>query len=58
MYSLEGYKKAKSELARWSDAWDDCTGNNPDKYQSDIKAAARKVREIEQYLADRRRDTH
>lgn len=52
MYTLEDYKKAKAKLARWNDAWDNYTGNNPDKYQADIKAAAQKAREIEQYLKD------
>ena len=52
MYTLEDYKKAKTELDRWNDAFDNYSGNNPDKYQADIKAAARKVREIEQYLKD------
>ena len=52
MYTLEDYKKAKAELTRWNEAWDNYTGNNPDKYQANIKAAARKVREIEQYLKD------
>ena len=50
MYTLEDYEKAKAGLARWNAAWDNYTGNNPDKYHADIKAAARKVREIEQYL--------
>lgn len=50
MYTLDDYEKAKSELRRWSDAWDNYSGNNPDKYQADIKAARRRVRELEEYL--------
>jgi hypothetical protein len=50
MYTLDDYEKAKSELKRWSDAWDNYSGNNPNKYQADIKAASRLVRDIEAYL--------
>lgn len=52
MYTLEDYEKAKSARAEWNDRWNNYMGNNPDKYQSDLKAAAKKVREIEQYLKD------
>ena len=52
MYTLEDYENAKAELARWNERGNNYTGNNPDKYQADIKAAARKVREIEQFLKD------
>jgi len=52
LYTLENYEKAKSDLADWNERWNNYTGNNPDKHQSDIKAAAKKVREIEQYLKD------
>lgn len=50
LYTLEDYKDAKAELARWNEQWDNYMGNNPDKYQADIKTSARKVREIGQYL--------
>jgi hypothetical protein len=50
MYTLDDYEKAKSELKRWSRAGDNYSGNNPDKYQADIKAASRRVRDIEVYL--------
>ena len=50
MYTLEDLDKAMSELARWQKKWDDYSGNNPDKYQADIKAARRKIREIERSL--------
>ncbi len=50
MYTLEDYEKAKAELTCWREAWDNYTGNNPDKYQTDIRNAARRMREIEQCL--------
>ena len=52
MYSIEDYEKAKEELARWRQKWDNYSGNNPNKYQSEIKVASRKVAEIEKYLKD------
>ena len=52
MYTLEDYEKARAELTLWNERWDNYTGNNPDKYQTDIRDAARKVREIKQYLED------
>jgi hypothetical protein len=52
MYTFKDYEKAKAELHRWHEQWDSYTGNNPEKYQTDIRDASRKVREIEQYLKD------
>jgi hypothetical protein len=52
MYTLEAYEKARAELTLWNERWDNYTGNNPDKYQTDIRDAARKAREIKQYLED------
>lgn len=52
MYTLEDYENAKAELASWNERWENYSGNNPDKYQADIKAAERKVRDIERYLKD------
>lgn len=52
LYTLEDYENAKADLARWNERWITYTGNNPDKYQADIKAADRKVREVERYLKD------
>lgn len=52
MYTLEDYAKAKAELICWNERWDNYTGNNPDKYQTDIRDAARRVRELEGYLKD------
>ena len=50
MYTLEDYEKAKAELTCWREAWNNYTGNNPDKYQTDIRNAARRMREIERCL--------
>lgn len=52
MYTLEDYEKTKVEYASWVKKWDNYSGNNPDKYQADIRAAARELRRIEQYLKD------
>ena len=52
MYTFEDYENAKAELTRWSELWSNYKGNNPDKYQADIGAARRKVREIEHYLKE------
>ena len=53
MYTLEDYEKAKGEARKWTDAFDRYNGNNPDKYQSDIKIARVKLREIKQDLKSR-----
>lgn len=53
MYILEDYEKAKAEARKWTDAFDRYSGNNPDKYQSDIKIARVKLKEIEQDLKSR-----
>ena len=50
MYTLDDYEKAKAELAHWQRVWENYTGNNPNKYHADIKAAAEKVRAIKQHL--------
>lgn len=50
MYTLEGFEKAKAGLRRWVGRFDRYSGNNPNKYQSDIKAARRHVRTIEETL--------
>lgn len=50
MYTLDDYEKAKAEAKKWTDTFYRYTGNNPDKYQSDIKIACAKLREIEQDL--------
>lgn len=53
MHTLDDYEKAKAEAKKWTDTFDRYTGNNPDKYQSDIKIARAKLREIEQDLKSR-----
>lgn len=50
MVTLEDLEAARQELAIWSDRFDNYSGNNPDKFQSDIKAARRKVRDLEDAL--------
>lgn len=50
MYTLEDLEVAKTELGTWLDRFDRYTGNNPNKYQSDIRAARRKVSVIESSL--------
>jgi hypothetical protein len=52
LYTDAELEQAKFELARWNEKWENYSGNNPGKYQSDIKASARKVREIERHLKD------
>jgi hypothetical protein len=46
-YTLADLEAAKAELAAWNKRFDDYTGNNPDKYQADIRSARARVREIE-----------
>jgi hypothetical protein len=53
VYTLEEYEQAKAELARWSDAWDRYSGNNPHKYEGDLRAARRRVQIIEGDLKNR-----
>lgn len=49
-YTLEGLEKARAELKRLTDAWDNYSGNNPNKYQSQIKSARLQVSIIESAL--------
>jgi hypothetical protein len=49
-YTLEGLEKARAELKRLEAAWENYSGNNPNKYQSQIKSARRLVRIIESTL--------
>lgn len=50
MYKLEDLDEARQELKRWRDRFDNYDGNNPNKYQSEIRAARMKVRDIEASL--------
>jgi hypothetical protein len=51
-YTNEDLEHAKAELAEWQRRFDDYTGNNPNKHQASIRAARRKVREIEAALKE------
>lgn len=46
MLTPEDLERARKELQDWQDRFDRYSGNNPDKYQSDIREARRRVREI------------
>ena len=50
MYTLADLEKAKAELASWEEKWDRYSGNNPNKFQSNIKSARSKVRIITESL--------
>lgn len=50
MYTLEGYERAKAKVRRLEEVFDRYTGNNPDKYQSDLKSARAMVGVIESVL--------
>lgn len=50
VYTSQDLENARTELQRLEKAWDNYRGNNPNKFQSDIKAARRKVRHIEKCL--------
>lgn len=50
MYTLDDLEAARAALKSWQDQFDRYSGNNPDKYQADIKAARRQVRAIEDAL--------
>jgi hypothetical protein len=46
----EKLARARAELRRWSDAFDNYDGNNPDKYRSEIETARDEVRGLEALL--------
>ena len=50
MYTQEDLTDAREVLKSWQEKFDRYTGNNPDKYHSDIKSARRTVRLIENAL--------
>ena len=50
MYTLEDLAEAKAELCTWLGRFDRYTGNNPQKYQANIRTAQRKVSVIESSL--------
>lgn len=49
-YTLNDLERAKSDLRGSQDRFDDYTGNNPDKYASDLRTAREAVRLIEATL--------
>ncbi|WP_455871657.1 hypothetical protein [Serratia proteamaculans] len=49
-YTIDDYKAAQDELARITARWDNYSGNNPNKYHSQLTAARSKVRIIENAL--------
>lgn len=50
MYTIDDLNKAQEELNDLNRRWENYSGNNPDKYQSDIKIARSNVRSIMNYL--------
>ncbi|MBB3773736.1 hypothetical protein FHS55_004380 [Angulomicrobium tetraedrale] len=51
-FTIVDLEQAKAKLAAWNERFDEYTGNNPDKYQADIRSARERVREIELALKD------
>ncbi|EKC5521520.1 TPA: hypothetical protein ACPVW6_004210 [Vibrio parahaemolyticus] len=50
MYTLEDLRAAQEELDLWQGRWDRYDGNNPNKYQADIRNAQSRVRSITESL--------
>lgn len=50
MYTLEDLENARKKLESLQERWANYTGNNPNKYESDLKSARREIRIIEDYL--------
>lgn len=50
MYSKEDLIEAQKVLQSWQEKFDRYSGNNPNKYEADIKSARRTVRLIENSL--------
>lgn len=50
MATLEELEEARRDLKEWSDRFDNYSGNNPEKYQADIRAATITVRQLETAL--------
>ncbi len=53
VYSLQDCENAKAELRAVQTHWENYSGNNPDKYRGDLKAARSKLRAIESNLKER-----
>lgn len=52
MYTVDDYEKAKAALKKLNDRFDRYDGNNPNKYQADLKMARSRLRTIEAYLKE------
>lgn len=48
--ALEDLDAAKAELARWNARWENYSGNNPDKFQTDIRNARDEVERLTEAL--------
>ncbi|MEP1612413.1 MAG: hypothetical protein ABJL72_10865 [Roseobacter sp.] len=49
-YTPDDLEEATKSLRDWQDKFDRYSGNNPNKYQADSRAARRRVRQIENSL--------
>lgn len=49
-YTIEDLKKAEEEQKRWEEAFANDSGNNPNKYRSQIRNAVARVRLVESEL--------
>lgn len=49
-YTLEDLERARLDLRGWQERFADYTGNNPDKFASDLRTAREAVRLIESTL--------
>ena len=52
MYTKDDLDQAKAELERVQKAWENYSGNNPDKYRAQIRDAGTRVRTIERHLKE------
>ena len=50
LYTHKDLEAARDELRDWKKRWENYSGNNPNKYQSELRSAREKVRRIESYL--------
>jgi hypothetical protein len=51
MYTLKDLEEARAELQNLSSRWANYDGNNPNKYQGEIRAARQKVASIQEFLS-------
>lgn len=50
MHTLQDLESAKAVLVSLQDRWENYSGNNPDKFKTDIRLASEKVDSIHEYL--------